>query len=97
MKTNEQSMQEAEQMDKATYKLASRDAAWAFYRACSDAKVPAGYPSLRSPDKAREPEARTVVIGIRTWMDREAADKLADGAPCVSYSFAGSDDEEVYS
>lgn len=67
--------------DVATYRLGSRDAAWAFMRACDDAGLQAGFPSLKAP--------YTVKVAIPTWMAREKADKLAGGAPVTAYEFTG--------
>ncbi len=57
-------------------------------RACDAAGIMAGFPALVSHD-IRTPDARTVEVGIRTWMERQTADHLANGAPCISYKFAG--------
>lgn len=67
--------------DIATYQFPSASAAWAFMHACQDAKVQPGYPSVDG--------RHTVMVAIKTWMDRETADRLANGAPCVAYNFAG--------
>jgi len=66
--------------DVATYRLGSRDAAWAFMRACDAAGLQAGFPSLRAP--------YTVKVTVPTWMAREKADKLSGGAPVIDYEFA---------
>jgi hypothetical protein len=65
--------------DVATYYLGTREKAWAFMRACDEKGLGAGFPSLRAP---------TVKVSIRTWMDREEADKLAGESP-ILYAFAG--------
>ncbi len=73
-----------ETMDTATYQLPTRDAAWAFMRACDAAGISAGFPSLTG-----EGAARTVQVGIGSCQQREAADALAAGAPVVDYTFGG--------
>jgi hypothetical protein len=50
-------------------------------RDCQSAKIQPGFPSLDSLNR--------VMVAIKTWMDRETADKLANGAPCVAYMLAG--------
>lgn len=68
--------------DTATYAIGAHDTAWAFMRACDAAGLMAGFPSLDG--------RYTVKVSIRSWMDREAADKLAGGNKVVAYAFAGS-------
>jgi hypothetical protein len=69
--------------DVATYQFSDHSAAWQFMRDCQSAKIQPGFPSLDSLNR--------VMVAIKTWMDRETADKLAKGAPCVAYMLAGQD------
>ena len=74
----------APKFDSITYIFADRQSAWDFMKACDAGKLLAGYPSLGSP--------YTVECSVRTWMDREALDKLmgAHGGATKrgSYTFA---------
>lgn len=63
--------------DVATYHFTGHSDAWTFMRRCDESKLSAGYP-----------QDMTVKVAIKTWMDREVADKLANGAPCKGYEFA---------
>jgi hypothetical protein len=69
--------QKTRKNDVATYIFAGHSEAWAFMRRCDENKLSAGYP-----------QDWKVQVAIKTWMDREVADKLANGAPCVGYEFA---------
>lgn len=74
--------------DSATYIFATRDAAWAFMRACDAAGVSAGFPSLSSP-RAHVPSARSVEVAIHSMSQRDLIDRLANGAEVIEYHFAG--------
>ncbi len=72
-------------IDIAVYGFVTSKLAWTFYRAFEGTGISAGFPSLR-------PEIGglyTVRVSIPTWIAREAADALANGAAghCVGYSF----------
>jgi hypothetical protein len=73
--------------DTATYLLPSRQAAWSFMKALDEAKISAGFPSLVSPTTLGGPE-RSVQVGIRSNLDRLAADKASGNAPVIAYDFA---------
>lgn len=64
--------------DVATYQFGSHTAAWAFMRACDASGFQTGFPGPRI----------TVQVEVRTWMDRETIDLIANGAPVVQYEFS---------
>jgi pterin-4a-carbinolamine dehydratase len=66
--------------DVATYQFTSYHAAWDFVHECTAAELMTGWPEYL---------VHTVKVSIRTSLDREAADKLANGAPVVAYNFKG--------
>lgn len=72
--------------DVVTYLLPDNESAWSFMRACDAAGLSAGYPSLTSPPSRCGAE-RSVRVAVKTWMDREVADKLSEGARVIDYEF----------
>lgn len=79
--------------DRVTYQFETSGAAWSFMRACEAVKIAAGFPGLGRGERAFvggskvEGDLNAVTILVGTWMEREAADRLADGARVVGYEF----------
>lgn len=67
--------------DAVTYLLPDSESAWEFILACNFAGLSAECLNL---GKKEQP----VRVGIRTWMDREVADRLSVGARVIDYEFA---------
>ena len=78
MKTTTQTT--ASKSDTATYRFSVASDAVDFRDACGLANLTARIAVAKG--------FATVTVKLATWMDRETANRLAGGAPCVDYRFA---------